>query len=141
MIKVIAFLSILLLFSGCATSSAGSDSNPAIGGYCPVCYFSASKAVKGSPEFSASHAGKTYYFASEQARSTFERNPDQYLPAYDGWCAYGVAYGQKVEVDPKVFSVVDGKLYLNKNQWVGRSFENDKAKYITKADQEWPKLK
>lgn len=129
-----------LLLSACATGSAGSDFNPAIGGYCPVSYFTDGKAVKGSPEFSLTHADKTYHLASREKLALFEKGPENYLPTYDGWCAYGVAYNQKVPVNPTVFSIVDDKLYLNKNRWVGRSFEKDTASYIKKADKAWPKL-
>jgi YHS domain-containing protein len=113
----------------------------AINGYCLVCYISTNKAVKGSAEFTATHAGKTYHFVNKEAVSAFKKNPSKYLPAYDGCCAYGMTFGKKVEVDPTVFSIVNGKLYLNKNAKVGKTFEKDKAKHIAKADQEWAKLK
>lgn len=143
MSKVLALLTtlLLLLLAGCSTGIAGNDARPAIGGYCPVSYFTAGQAVKGRPEFQTTHAGKTYYFASQQNNLSFQRDPARYLPAYEGWCAYGIAFGRKVPVNPEVFAIVDDRLYLNKNRWVGHRFEEDKGKHIAKADQEWSRLR
>ncbi len=112
-----------------------------MGGYCVVCYQTADKAVKGSEKFSTDYQGKTYYFADQGALDTFKKSPAKYVPEYDGWCAYGVTFGKKIPVDPTVFSVVDGKLYLNKNKKVGKIFEKDTEKNIEKADTEWKKIK
>lgn len=43
----------------------------------------------------------------------FEVNPQKYLPAYGGYCAYGLGVGKKFVADPEVWKIVDGKLYLN----------------------------
>ena len=142
-VKIVSYLfvlSIALFLTSCGPSISGSDSNPALGGYCPVCYFTADQAVKGSSEYQATYEGKTYYFNSAKSVTAFNADPEKYLPAYDGWCAYGVAVGAKVPVDPRVFSVVDGRLYLNKNRWVGRSFDKDQKGYITQANEKWPEL-
>lgn len=114
---------------------------PELDGYCVVCYISAGKALKGTQEFSADHEGKTYYFVSQDALDGFKKSPDKFLPQYDGWCAYGMSFGKKVPVDPTVFSVVDGKLYLNKDKKIGKKFEKNEAKYISDADKEWAKMK
>ena len=127
-----------ILFTTALTLQAA---EPALDGYCPVCYISAGKAVKGTKEFSADHGGKTYYFVSQDALTAFKKSPDKFLPQYDGWCAYGMTFGKKIPVDPTVFDVVDGKLYLNKDAKIGKKFEKHEAKYIAKADKEWAKLK
>ena len=141
MFRILGISTAFMLILGCVSATAGDQSNPAIGGYCPVAYFSADKAVKGSSEFAASHAGKTYYFVNKDALATFKKNPEKYVPAYDGWCAYGMTFGKKVKVDPKVFSIVNGTLYLNKNKRIGKTFDKDQSKHIAKADQEWNNLK
>ena len=105
--------------------------------YCPVAYFKADQPVKGSKEFAATHEGKTYYFVNAGAKDLFQKNPEQYLPQYDGYCAYGMTFGKKFPVDPTVYQVVDGKLYLNKNESVGKTFSKDAKGYIQKADQKW----
>ena len=118
-----------------ATSVKAAD--VALDGYCPVCYIEAGKAVKGDKQFAAEHNGKTYYFVSEETKALFVANPDKYLPAYDGYCAYGMSLGKKFESDPTVFSVVNGKTYLNKDKAVGKLFAKDKAGFIAKADVNW----
>ncbi len=116
------------------------DKEPALAGHCPVAYHKMDKAVKGSEEFSATHEGKTYYFVKAEAKEIFEKDPDAFVPAYDGWCAYGLAHGKKIESDPTAFSVIDGKLYLNKNDEVRTLFLEDPEKFIKQADEQWEKM-
>ncbi|MGL4398389.1 MAG: YHS domain-containing (seleno)protein [Luteolibacter sp.] len=111
-----------------------------LGGYCPVCYIAAGKAVKGSAEFTAVHEEKTYHFVSKETMEMFQKNPSKYLPAYDGLCAYGMSLGKKFPSDPTVFKVVEGKVYLNKNAEVGKLFGEGTMAQIAKADAEWKKM-
>src|SRR6478672_6882275 len=84
----------------------------AIQGYDPVAYFKQKKAVKGRSAFAVSHQGVTYYFANEADKAAFLKNPSGYEPQYGGWCAFAMGdYGEKVDVDPETFKIVDGKLY------------------------------
>jgi hypothetical protein len=39
-------------------------------------------------------------------------NPSKYIPAYGGWCAYGMATEKKFPIDPDYFKVVDNRLFL-----------------------------
>lgn len=110
---------------------------PALGGYCPVCYLAAGKAAKGTAEFTAQHEGETYYFVGQKAVDAFNENPEKFLPQYDGYCAYGMSLGKKFESDPTVFSVIDGKLYLNKSDKVAGLFAEGTASHISKADAQW----
>lgn len=113
----------------------------AVSGYDPVAYFSQTKAIKGDHGITASHAGATYYFATAEHRDAFLADPDRYVPAYGGYCAYGVANGHKVSVDPEAFRVVDGRLYLNYSKGVQRHWLADIPGNIAKAESNWPKLK
>ena len=84
----------------------------ALEGYCPVCYIAANKAAKGDPQFSHDYNGITYWFVSDDVRQMFVANPEKYVPAYGGWCALGVAMGQRFPVDATNFKVVDGRIML-----------------------------
>ncbi len=128
------FAAVAALFIATASAPAA---ELALDGYCPVCYIEAGKAVKGEKSFAADHAGKTYYFVSDETKALFVANPAKYLPVYDGWCAYGMAFGKKFESDPRVFTVVNGKIYLNKNKKIGKKFNKDKSGFIAKADAAW----
>lgn len=75
---------------------------------------------------------------------TFKANPDKYEPAYGGWCAYAMGKtGEKVEVDPFKFKIVNGKLNLfyysiinnTLNKW-----NEDEANLKKQADKNWNTL-
>lgn len=112
----------------------------ALTGYDPVSYFSGRAPEKGSSQFTAKHRGKTYQFSSAQNRDAFAANPSRFAPQYDGYCAYGVARGYKVGVDPLAYKVVDGKLYVNYSRSVQRTWSRDVPGFISKANQNWPSL-
>jgi YHS domain-containing protein len=86
----------------------------ALEGYDPVAYFEVGggKPAKGDKDITATHRGVTYRFAKEQNRQAFLNSPERFEPAYGGWCAYAMADGDKVEVNPKQFLIEDGRLYL-----------------------------
>jgi YHS domain-containing protein len=77
-----------------------------------VAYFAADKAILGKPEYASTYRDVTYWFVSDDARQMFEREPEKYLPAYGGWCAFGMAKQDKFPVDPTSFKIVDGRLML-----------------------------
>ncbi|MFT5051705.1 MAG: YHS domain-containing protein [Chlamydiales bacterium] len=117
----------------------------AIAGYDPVSYFEggASKPQRGKPEHSLLERGVTYRFATAENLELFKSTPGKYEPAYGGWCAYAVAKGSKVEIDPRSFLIQDGRLLL-----FYKSFLNDTRKTWGKtpgefgvhADEYWAKL-
>ena len=120
------------------------SSGVAIEGYCPVCYIAANKAAKGKPEFSAEYEGVTYWFVSAPVRDMFIANPKKYLPAYGGWCALGVATGQRFPVDPTNFKVVNGQIMLFlKNAKVDgvELWNKNEAQHLQQANANWEKLK
>ncbi len=80
-------------------------------GFSPISYFEG-KAEQGNPNFMASHEGVTYYFTSEEQLQTFQQTPEKYLPTFGGYCAYGVANGKHLDVDPENFKIYEGRLLL-----------------------------
>jgi YHS domain-containing protein len=118
----------------------------ALEGYDPVSYFSG-KPAKGKKDYSQTQNGVTYYFVSAANREVFKANPAKYEPAYGGWCAYAMAKsGEKVEVDPKTFKIVNGRLLLFYNafftntleSWNGQKEpENERLKM---ADKAWERI-
>jgi hypothetical protein len=112
----------------------------AINGYDTVAYFTAKKAVKGLDILSHDWNGATWKFASAEHLALFKANPDKYAPQYGGYCAYGVAQGYLVKVDPKQFTVRDDKLYLNYDASVQARWSRDISGYVSSADQKFPQL-
>lgn len=118
-----------------------SHSTPGIGGYDAVAYFTEGKAVRGTGFHVADVDGVTYVFASAENKKLFDADPKKYLPAYGGYCAYGLGVGKKFVADPEVWKVVEGKLYLNLDKKIQQSWEKDVPGYITKGDANWVTMK
>ncbi|MGE0564040.1 MAG: YHS domain-containing (seleno)protein [Pseudolabrys sp.] len=127
-----------------ATGAVLVDGKPAPGlavhGFDVVAFFTVSKPVQGDAKFSAVHKEATYRFASAENLAAFKANPDKYVPAYGGYCAYGVAVGAKFDGDPRYWKIVDGKLYLNLSADIQQAWNKDIPGSIKKAETNWPKL-
>lgn len=113
----------------------------AIGGYDPVAYLTEHKAVEGNKMLKADYEGVTYYFSSKEHLNMFNLNPHKYEPEYGGWCAYAMgAKGEKVEVDPETFKIINGKLYLFYNKFFNntlKSWNKDENNLKANADKHW----
>jgi len=116
----------------------------AIKGYDPVAYFTKNKAVKGSKTYAVVHQGISYYFSSAENKTAFMANPSKYEPEYGGWCAYAMGEkGEKVNVDPETFKILNGKLYLFYNKYFNNTltdWNKDEVNLKKRADANWPKL-
>lgn len=112
----------------------------ALDGYDPVAYFNAGEPQKGDFTISAIHEETTYWFVNEESKATFEASPERYLPQYGGYCAFGVAIGKKFNGDPLVWTIIDGKLYLNLHVNIAEKFNEDTVGYIASADENWPTI-
>jgi hypothetical protein len=137
----IALAIFALVIAGAALAQKApvfSDRSGAIRGYDPVAYFSQNRPVKGSPQFTHRWNGAEWRFASAENRDRFAAAPEKYAPQYGGYCAFGVAGGYAVKIEPDAWSIVDGKLYLNYDQSVQREWKKDVPGYIRKADGNWP---
>ena len=96
----------------------------AIEGYDPVSYFQ-NNPQEGSSDYSHAVNGTTFYFSSQKNLDLFRANTTKYLPKYGGWCAYAMAKsGDKVQVNPKTYKLINGELYLFYNAW-GNNTLND----------------
>lgn len=121
-----------------------SDGHLAIQGYDPVGYFTEHKAVEGKSAFKKEYKGIVYQFSSKQHLDMFASSPEKYEPEYGGWCAYAMgAKGEKVEVDPETFKIIDGKLYLFYNKFFNntlKSWNKDEGHLKQQADKNWTSL-
>jgi YHS domain-containing protein len=141
-IRIAAVLVLLFTTGAAQAQSFNNDRGVAARGYDVVAYFTDGRAVKGSPQFVHEHGGVQWRFASVEHRDLFRADPAKYTPQYGGYCAYGVAVGGLYDVRPEdSWSVVDGKLYLNKDPGVKQTWLKDVPGYIGKAETNWPKLR
>lgn len=89
------------------------------GGYDPVSYFQTTP-QPGLAEFTATFQSVRYRFRNRTNQSLFEADPQRYVPAFGGWCAFGcavdpVTYGfgpLRFQADPTHFRIIQGRLLL-----------------------------
>ena len=111
----------------------------AIKGYDPVAYHEEGKPVKGSSQYEFTWKDAKWRFASAAHRDLFEADPEKYAPRYGGYCAYAVSQGYTASVDPEnAWTIFEGKLYLNYNVDVKKTWQKDIPGNIKKADANWP---
>lgn len=115
----------------------------AISGYDPTSYFSG-KPQKGKKDFLYTHEGINYQFANANNLEVFKKNPAKYEPQYGGWCAYAMgSKGEKVEIDPETYKVLNGKLYLFYHTFFSNTltdWNKDENALKSKADVSWNKF-
>ena len=110
-------------------------------GYDVVAYFSDGHPVQGSDKFTHEFGGVKWQFASQQHLDMFKAAPEKYLPQYGGFCAWGVSVGKLFDVDPvNGWTINDGKLYLNFNADINKTFAGDPKGFVAKANGNWSKL-
>jgi YHS domain-containing protein len=112
----------------------------AINGYDPVAYFTDGKAVQGKDDFTDDWNGATWKFASASHLKMFKKDPEKYAPQYGGYCAYGVAQGYLVSIEPEQFTILDGKLYLNYDAEVQEKWLKHPQGFNEKADAKFRNL-
>lgn len=113
-------------------------------GYDVVAYFS-NKTLKGDKIYATEYDGVRFKFSSKENLEIFNKNPEKYIPAYGGFCAYAIGVkGEKVSINPKTFEIRDGKLYLFYNSWGINTLklwnEEGADDLKQKADKNWTKI-
>lgn len=120
------------------------SSGIALEGYCPVAYFAVNKPVRGKPEYPSTYNDVTYHFVSADAKDAFDRDPEKYIPAFGGWCAFGMSVEDKFPVDPRNFKIVDGRLlvFLKNRNIDARDLwsKGEGAELMAKASAHWKKV-
>lgn len=138
----IVLIALLLAFtSQAALADNIEQATVAVSGYDVVSYHSEQGPLRGSGYFVSEHDGETYLFVDKQNKERFDNNPEKYLPVYGGYCAYGVSVGKKFYSDPLAWRIVDGKLYLNLDAGIQKTWLKDIPGHIKKADANWPRIK
>ncbi len=127
--------------TGTVQAASAENSTPAVQGYDVVSYQTGKRPIRGNGHFTAHHEGATYIFSSQENLNTFKANPDRYVPAYGGYCAYGVSVGKKFIGDPEVWRVVDNRLYLNLDASIQDEWFKDVPGRIKAADAKWKEIK
>jgi YHS domain-containing protein len=110
----------------------------ALDGYDPVSYFKQGKPAKGNPAHAAAWNGASWHFSSAENKAAFEANPQAFAPQFGGYCAWAVSQGYTAKGDPHAWRIVDGKLYVNYDTSVQKTWEKDVPGHIARGDKNWP---
>lgn len=133
----------LALMTGAASNAQGTGATApalALKGYDVVSYFEESRPVKGVPGYRQEWDGVRYHFSSAGHKATFTADPDRYAPQFASLCAIAVSRGKKVEADPEVWKIIDGKLYVFASTKAREIAEKDPA-VLDRSHQNWTTLK
>lgn len=133
-----------------AFNTMGADDSTAISGYDPVAFHTVQKALRGDPKLAHSYRGAKWVFATEENRRLFEDNPEKYLPAWGGHCAWAVSENLlSHKLLSGDFAMIEGKVYLFSFGNGRKSGARDDFLYgrrsayqrIRDGDGYWPELK
>src|SRR6516165_7215343 len=109
-----------------------------LNGYDPVAYIKQNRPVKGDPKFSSTYRTAIYHFDSAADKAAFDKNPAKYVPQYGGFCAESMSRGKlESHIDPNVFFVYKGKLYVCSNAKGAKRFLSKPEVNIQKANKNW----
>ena len=135
----------MVVLSGCGTRYATmrgvNGEDLMLLGHDPVAYFTVGKPTRGYPNIREDYDGVTFYFASEDNRALFRKEPAKYFPQYGAYCSSGAAFAIKLGHDPTEFIIRNGKIYffgdvLGKEAWL-----LDPDWNIKHGDEVWPEAK
>lgn len=136
--KRLFFALLALAFCGAALAQQGKPPPVGLKGYDPVSYFTPGKAIRGASSIAYDFDDARYLFSTDKNRQLFAANPDKYTPQFSGLCATGLGMGMKADADPRLFKVIDGKLYVFSSADAMGAAEKDPS-LLKKAHQAWDK--
>ena len=108
--------------------------------YDPVSYRQGDKGVETTGDIALEYKGVIYTFASQENQEEFLTKPTSYEPTYGGWCAYAMALGRTIDINPKFFTIVGDRTHFFVNSRAKRNFDRDIEKYEAQADANWEEL-
>lgn len=117
------------------------SSRVALQSHDPVAYFTVGKPVLGSAAFSAEYEGAIYRFSSDANRKAFLAEPAKYAPLHGGFCQQGAAGGRKLDGDPNLFRVANGRLAVFSYPAALEAFKKDPEGNAKKAEANWANIK
>ena len=113
----------------------------ALKGYDAVAYFTDNKAEPGNKDFTYNWMNTVWQFSGQEHMNLFIKNPTKFAPQFGGFAAYGVVNGILLHTDGTLWTIENGKLYLDVNKEYQDKFRKDIKSNISKAEAIWPKLR
>lgn len=111
-------------------------------GYDPVAVFpeGGGQARPGRIDIQLEYGGVIYLFASETNRDQFLQNPAKYEPTYGGFCAYAMAQGCKIDIDPSIVTLKGDRAHYFVSTRAKRNFDADADRLEAQADANFAKM-
>lgn len=142
--SIIRFTSAAILSLAAAQVFAGDfyeEKGVALNSYDALSYFTPSPdPIQGNKDLSFDYKGSKFYFITPAHLRTFASDPAKYAPQYDGFDAFGVSQGHKVGAHPRVFALVDGKLYMFADLESRKNWKKDVPGNIARASEQWSEV-
>jgi YHS domain-containing protein len=113
----------------------------ALKGFDPVAYFTDGKPEKGDPAITSRYQNMIYEFTNAEHKAMFEKQPTRYAPAFDGYCASGVANKLKIDIDPHAYAINAGELDLFFSEEARDDYQGDLAQKSAAAKKNWPAVR
>jgi YHS domain-containing protein len=138
------FASVALLTLTATYAMAGDfyeEKGVALNSYDPISYFAAiPDPISGVKDLSFDYKGSKFYFVTNSHLHTFASDPERYAPQFGGFDAFGVSQGRKVGAHPRVFAVVDGKLYMFADVESRKNWKKDVQGNVARASEQWTEV-
>lgn len=126
------------------TTSGGSgeallnlDNTVAAHGFDVMAYFNDNRARQGNKRIKEHLGMATYYFATARNRYQFLTNAPQYQPQLGGYCTMAMAAGRLEDINPHVFAIYRGKLYLFRDEGALAAFFQNPEGAIREATRQY----
>lgn len=141
-IAVLLFANSTIARADDAPINKGRNSNVAIGGIDTVSYRQTTQGFgpsQGDVLYEVKHAGAIWRFASKVSSERFATNPEQFTPAYGGFCANALALGEGlIPTSGRHWEIFGDQLYLffaprGRTRWLDGNWEE----YKRDADIAW----
>jgi YHS domain-containing protein len=117
------------------------DSTLALRGFDVTSYFDDGGPRLGDSSVVASWKGKSWRFASDASRQLFLRTPERFAPEFDGLSPLILAHGESVPGDPRVFTILDGRLYLEVAEGPRETWRRNAKRLLARAREQWAEIR
>jgi hypothetical protein len=112
----------------------------AIAGFDPVAYFTDAGPLLGDAAFELSDAGVVWRFRNEGNRASFAAHPEIYGPQFGGYDPVDVARGIAYPGNPRIWLVVNQRLYMFGREESRDAFAAASATVLAEARKRWTVL-
>ncbi len=144
LMKTVFLTSIVLGVSGCTKTvepeTVMSVDGIALDGYDSVAYFESYAAVQADFTHNYSYEDLEWYFENSTHLDMFISDPERYMPAFGGFCAYELAHENVVPSNLEYWYIHDEKLYLFSSESAKQEWFDEISTLLPLATKQWEML-